>query len=123
MSDATVPPLPTYTVPSLSTLASLKLQWYKRPVNNYELDKETINNSIDSAFKESFCMLNVMIEEFPLSSVSSNLFNEVLENYLNNMIFTKWLYHDFMEYKSYVRDQKKRKRNNYKQNLRERLNQ
>ena len=70
-----------------------------------------------------FLLSMVKNEKFPREPVSGELFDNLIQNYLDNLVFTKWFYHYFVEYKNYVRDQKKWRRDNYKQNVRERLNQ
>lgn len=104
--------------------SSIELKWDKPNFNCYdELTYQAFNKKLGSEFKVMFLLSMVKNEKFPSEPISAELFDNIIQNYLDNLVFTKWLYHDFVEYKNYVRDQKKRRRDNYKQNVRERLNQ
>ena len=103
---------------------SLDLVWDKPPtiVHDFE-EMQQFHKLTDLEFKHCLLFSSLKTSKSPASPISHKMYEAIMANYLNNLVFTRWLYHDFMEYKEYVREQKKRKRTNHKKNLRERLNQ
>ena len=101
---------------------AIVLNWNKPPTTTHdETTLEKFNKDVDLEFKNCFLLSAFKIETYPNTCVSKLLFDNVMANYLNNLVFTKWLYRDYIIYQKYIREQKKRKRDNHKRNLRERL--
>ena len=103
---------------------SLDLVWDKPPQNVYNLETmQKFQKLTDLEFKHCLLFSSLKTSKCPDTPISHKMYEVLMGNYLNNLVFTRWLYYGFMEYKEYVREQKKRKRDNHKKNLKERLNQ
>lgn len=104
--------------------STLLLDWNNQPkIKNYDEDTlQTFNDTIDLEFKNCFLLSKIKSEKYPNEPISKKLFDVLIQNYLNNLVFSRWLYNDFIEYKTFVKQQKKRRRVNHKNNVRDRLN-
>ena len=98
---------------------SIRIDWLDKPYHGYfnkekwEMEKE----EIDLEYKQLVSFLNLKRQQQPHEPVSTELFDLFAQNYLSNLAHTRWLYNDYMMYKQHVANQKKRKRDNYKKNL------
>ena len=104
--------------------SSLKLQWSNRPSRAYSTNTlEQFNKENDLEFKNIFSLMHLVHlnqQDHGWRPVDPKLVTAILAEYLHNLVFTKWLYQDFVEYQKYVKEQKRKKRQNYQRNLRER---
>ena len=94
-------------------------------INFEQYNEETFEKykeTTDLEFKHCYLFNKIKNHFYPSNAVSSELYDNLMQNYLNNLVFTRWLYQHFIDFKQNVRAQKKNKRDNYKRNLRERLN-
>ena len=100
---------------------AFQINWVDRPVKDWcEENYEKFSREQNREFKNIFSIFQIAHRDYPDKAVDGKLFKAILTEYLHNLVFTKWLYHDFISYKHYVKDQKKKKRQNYKKNLHER---
>ena len=74
----------------------------------------------DREFKNIFALMHIKHHNFKNFPVSPHLFNLVLSDYMQNLVFTRWLYKDFVDYKNFIKEQKRKKRVNHKVNVKER---
>ena len=101
---------------------SMTLDWINPPTYHYnEKILEDFNRHTDLEFKNIYLLHKMKTEKYPLEPISRKLFDGLVGNYLNNLVFTRWLYHDLFEFKTHVTSQKKKKRDKYKKNLKKRL--
>ena len=98
---------------------SIDLNWCDQPYQGYFSNKrwEVEKKEIDMEFKQICSFLMLKEKHQPNEPVATELFELFAHNYLCNLVHTRWLYNDYMNYKKHVASQKKRKRDNYKKNL------
>ena len=100
---------------------SAHLIWDNPPKRNYDQASfDAFDKNNDLEFKNIFLICKIKEMKYPNQPISKEVFNLLMLNYMNNLVFTRWLYKDFIEFKQYVTSQKKQKRDNYKNNLRNR---
>ena len=96
---------------------SMTLDWNNSPTYFYdERTMEDFNRHADLEFKNVFLLHKMKTDKYPRIPISGKLFDVLVGNYLNNLVFTRWLYHDLFEFKAHVTSQKKKKRDKYKKN-------
>lgn len=113
-------------VPLQDVDSALELDWDNQPSRDYNMETfSKFKKENDLEFKNIFSLMHLMHQkqkDFGRRYTDSKLVEAVLAEYLHNLVFTRWLYQDFAEYKKYVKEQKRKKRLNYQTNVREREN-
>lgn len=103
--------------------SSVTLDWDWEDQNNFgTYDEESwkmFQRDIDLEFKHVWLFSKLKSDCYPNEPVSKMFVDNLISNYLNNLVHTRGLYKDFMEFKNYITSQKKRKRDNHKRNLRD----
>ena len=100
---------------------SVNLCWSNRPVRDFNAETfDKFCKEQDLEYKNIFAILHNKSQCYQNKPVEPKLFNDILDEYLYNLVFTRWLYKDFVEYKHHVKAQKRKKRLNYQQNVRQR---
>lgn len=103
--------------------SAINLDWRQQPKNSYDdLSFREFSGLTQFEFRKWFLFLTLKSEKFPNDPLSPKTADMLMEKYLNLLAFTRHLYAEFVEHKTYVRNQKKHRRDNYKRNVRSRLN-
>ena len=104
--------------------SSMELVWNDQDQPSQDFNSETFEKfekENDREFKNIYSLMHIKNSDYKSLPVSPRLFSSVLTDYMHNLVFTRQLYQDFVDYKNYIKAQKRKKRVNYQQNLKEKI--